>query len=166
MPSGRSVSARIWPSTSADSGVLGAGLSTIGAPQAMAGATLCATRLSGKLNGEMPSTGPIAKRRTIAMRPSAAASVSRRCSSPENLRASAPQRKVDTARATSALAHMIGLPFSALISCAISSDRSAKRRETWSSAAARVAALRVRLARVTVSAAATARSISAAEGTV
>ena len=54
IPGGRSVSARISPSSSAVSGVAGAGLSTIGAPTAIAGATLCATRLSGKLNGEMP----------------------------------------------------------------------------------------------------------------
>ena len=35
MPAGRSVSARISPSSSADSGVVGAGLTTIGAPTAM-----------------------------------------------------------------------------------------------------------------------------------
>src|SRR3712207_3664844 len=55
-PAGRSVSARISPSSSAVSGVAGAGLTTIGAPAAIAGATLWATRFSGKLNGAMPST--------------------------------------------------------------------------------------------------------------
>ena len=50
----------------------GAGLSTIGAPTAIAGATLCATRFSGKLNGAMPSTGPCGTRRTSAIRPVAA----------------------------------------------------------------------------------------------
>jgi hypothetical protein len=68
-PSGRSVSARISPSSSAVSGVAGAGLSMIGAPTASAGATLCATRFSGKLNGAMPSTGPRGTRRTSASRP-------------------------------------------------------------------------------------------------
>ena len=36
-----------------------AGLTTIGAPTASAGATLCATRFTGKLNGVMPRTGPM-----------------------------------------------------------------------------------------------------------
>src|SRR4051812_48160812 len=53
-PAGRSVSARISPSSRAVSGVAGAGLTTIGAPTATAGATLWATRLSGKLNGAIP----------------------------------------------------------------------------------------------------------------
>ena len=39
-------------------GVALAGFTTMGAPTASAGATLCATRLRGKLNGVMPSTGP------------------------------------------------------------------------------------------------------------
>ena len=63
MPSGRSVSASSSPSSNADSGVAGAGLTRIGAPTAMAGATLWATRFSGKLNGAMPSTGPFGNRR-------------------------------------------------------------------------------------------------------
>ena len=40
------------------SGVADAGFTTIGAPTASEGATLCATRFSGKLNGVIPSTGP------------------------------------------------------------------------------------------------------------
>ena len=137
-PAGRSVSASSSPSSNADSGVAGAGFTTIGAPTASAGATLCATRFSGKLNGLIPSTGPRANRRTTASRPVAAASVSSRCSSPEKRRASsAAQRNVETARPASALAHFSGLPFSAVISRATSSARSARRRETWSSAAAR-----------------------------
>src|SRR3712207_5475593 len=75
-PAGSSVSARTSPSSSADSGVAGASLTTIGAPAAIAGTTLCATRLSGKLNGAMPSTGPRGTRRTSAIRPVAAGSVS------------------------------------------------------------------------------------------
>ena len=64
MPLGRSVSARISPSLSADNGVFGAGFTTTGAPTAIAGATLWATRFSGKLNGEMASTGPLGTCRT------------------------------------------------------------------------------------------------------
>jgi hypothetical protein len=41
------------------SGSFDGGLSTIEQPAAMAGATLCAARLSGKLNGLIPATGPI-----------------------------------------------------------------------------------------------------------
>ena len=137
-PAGSSVSAKISPSNSADSGVLGAGLTTIGAPTATAGAILCATRLSGKLNGEMPSTGPRGKRRTSARRPVAAGSVSRRCTSPLHRRASsAAQRNVETPRATSTADHFSGLPDSAVISAATSSARAASCALTWSSAAAR-----------------------------
>ena len=140
----------------------GAGLSTIGAPTAIAGATLWATRLSGKLNGAMPSTGPRGARRTSASRPVAAGSVSSRCSVPDQRRASsAPQRKVDTARATSSRAHFSGLPDSAVISAATSSLRSASRRETWSSAAARTCAGVAANSARTRSAAATASSTCA-----
>ncbi len=48
-------------SNSAESGVCGAGFSTMEQPAAMAGATLCATRFSGKLKGVMPATGPEGK---------------------------------------------------------------------------------------------------------
>ncbi len=130
-PAGRSVSARISPSTSAESGVAGAGLRMIGAPTAIAGATLCATRFSGKLNGAMPSTTPRGKRRTTAKRPVPPGSVSSRMVSPFVRRASsAAQRKTETARPTSPRAHLTGLPFSAVISCAISSVRSARRLAT------------------------------------
>ena len=44
-------------------GVRLAGLRTNGQPAAMPGATLCAARLSGKLNGEMNEHGPIGTRR-------------------------------------------------------------------------------------------------------
>ena len=57
-PSGTPASTRRRPSISALSGVLVAGLSTMGLPAAMAGASLCAARLSGKLKGEMAATGP------------------------------------------------------------------------------------------------------------
>ena len=46
----------------ADSGVCDAGFSTIGQPAAIAGATLWATRFSGKLNGLIAPTTPIGTR--------------------------------------------------------------------------------------------------------
>ena len=129
-PAGRSVSASSSPRISPDSGVAGAGLRMIGAPTAMAGATLWAHRFSGKLNGAMPRTGPRGKRRVSASRPAPPASVSSRCASPPLKRraSSAAKRKTETARPTSPRAHLMGLPFSAEISRAISSVRSASRR--------------------------------------
>ncbi len=58
IPSGRLVSANSSPSSRAPSGVALAGFTMIGAPTPSAGATLWATRLTGKLNGAIPSTGP------------------------------------------------------------------------------------------------------------
>ncbi len=54
---------RMCSASSSDvSGVWGGGLSRTGHPQASAGASLWATRLSGKLKGEMASTGPAGTR--------------------------------------------------------------------------------------------------------
>ena len=50
------------PRAMADSGVCDAGLSTTGHPAAIAGASLCATRFSGKLNGLIAPTTPIGTR--------------------------------------------------------------------------------------------------------
>ena len=58
IPCGRSVSSNSSARRSDPSGVADAGFTTIGAPTASEGATLCATRLSGKLNGVIPRTGP------------------------------------------------------------------------------------------------------------
>ena len=44
-------------------GVFSDGFNTNGQPAAMAGATLCATRFNGKLNGVMNDTGPSGTRR-------------------------------------------------------------------------------------------------------
>ena len=68
--SGQPASSTICASFSALIGVWLAGRTTIGLPAASAGATLCATRLSGKLNGEMPAIGPSGTRRTWPVRPS------------------------------------------------------------------------------------------------
>jgi hypothetical protein len=69
-PSGQPASSTISPSRSALAGVCDAGRTMIGFPAASAGATLWTTRLSGKLNGEMPTIGPSGTRRTWAVRPS------------------------------------------------------------------------------------------------
>src|SRR3984885_12045987 len=65
-PRGQPASTAISPRRSAVSGVCGAGLMMMGLPEAMAGASLCATRLSGKLKGVIARMGPMGKRR---MRP-------------------------------------------------------------------------------------------------
>ena len=144
----------------------GAGLMMIGAPTAIAGATLCAVRFSGKLNGAIPSTGPIGKRRTRAARPAAAGSVSRRWNSPLKRRASsAAHRKVEATRWVSALAHMSGLPFSAVMSRAISSARAVTLVETCMSASARTAAGWAAVSWRAAQAAATARSTCSGLGT-
>ena len=101
IPLGRSVRSNSSARASAPSGVAPAGLMTMGAPTARAGATLCATRFTGKLNGVIPMTGPRAKRLTIPARDPSASSVSSARNSPSNLRASsAAHRKVETALAT------------------------------------------------------------------
>src|SRR5262249_2903335 len=77
---GQPASRMIPASVSAEIGVCEAGLSTTGQPAAIAGASLCATRFSGKLNGEIAAIGPIGKRRTRPWRPSPPG-VASRCSS-------------------------------------------------------------------------------------
>ena len=58
-PSGKSVSASTSPIIRAPIGVLLAGFRTKAQPAAIAGATLCAARFSGKLNGDIKEQGPI-----------------------------------------------------------------------------------------------------------
>ena len=58
-PGGRPASSSSSARKSAESGVADAGFRTTGQPAASAGAILCATRLSGKLNGEIAPTIPI-----------------------------------------------------------------------------------------------------------
>src|SRR6185437_12379432 len=60
-PSGSPACLRMSASKREVRGVCGAGLSRTVFPTASAGASLCRTRLSGKLNGVMASTGPIGK---------------------------------------------------------------------------------------------------------
>ncbi len=166
IPEGRSVSARISPSSSAVRGVAGAGLMMTGAPTARAGATLWATRFSGKLKGAIPRIGPCGNRRIIAMRPAAAASVSSRCNSPDHRRASsAAHRNLETPLFASARDHINGLPFSAVIRWATSSARAANCCETCIRASARWAAVVAIASAWTSYAAATAASTSAVVGT-
>ena len=113
-PGGRPASSSSEARKSADSGVVDAGLSTTGQPAASAGATLCATRLSGKLNGEIAPTIPIGSRSVSASFPAPAADASIGITSPASLRAStAANVNVDTARCASTRAAFIGLPASA-----------------------------------------------------
>ncbi len=138
MPLGRSVSAKNSARRSDPIGVADAGFTTIGAPTASEGATLCATRFSGKLNGVIPSTGPNANRRISPILDPSDASVSSRISSSSPWRiTSLAQRNVEIARVASTVAHLSGLPPSRAISSAFSSTVSARRLEMWSSAFAR-----------------------------
>ena len=124
MPSGTPAASMISATLSITSGSLDGGLRTIGLPEAMAGATLWAARLSGKLNGLMPAIGPIGKRRVIPTRSLLAGIRSSGISSPVIRSASsAPSRKVSVARSTSTRASRIGLPASAAIVAPSSSRR-------------------------------------------
>ena len=123
-PAGAPAASMISATASIVSGSLDGGLRTIGLPLAMAGATLWAARLSGKLNGLMPAIGPIGKRRVIPTRSFDDGMMSSGMSSPVIRSASsAPSRKVITARSTSARASRIGLPASSAMSRPSSSRR-------------------------------------------
>ena len=99
-------------------------MSTTAQPAASAGAILCATRLRGKLNGEIAATTPIGCRMVKASFPSPAWEASIGTISPPSLRAStAAMVYVDIARATSTRAAFSGFPASALIVRAASSAR-------------------------------------------
>ncbi len=100
------------------------GLRTIELPEAIAGASLCAARLSGKLNGLIAAIGPIGKRRVMPTRSFDDAMRSSGMTSPVIRSASsAPSRNVRTARSTSTSASRIGLPASAAMSAPSSSRR-------------------------------------------
>ena len=106
------------------SGVCDAGLSTTGHPAAIAGATLCDTRLRGKLNGLIAPTTPIGTRSVNASLPTPASFASIGIMSPVSVRAStAANRNVPTARAASTRAAFSGLAASAAIERANSSWR-------------------------------------------
>jgi hypothetical protein len=87
-PGGSPASVSSSARSRAESGVWLAGFSTTAQPAARAGAILCATRFSGKLNGLMAPTTPMGSRRVIASLPSPAWEASIGIVSPVSLRAS------------------------------------------------------------------------------
>ncbi len=122
----------------ADSGVCDAGLSTTGQPAAIAGATLCATRLSGKLNGLIAPTTPTGSASVKPIFPSPTSAASSGTISPASRRASvAANVNVETVRRASTRAVLIGLAASSAIVCAKSSTRSESRRAARSRISAR-----------------------------
>ena len=130
-------------------------MSTTALPPASAGATLCATRLSGKLNGEMAAITPRGSRIVQPKRFSPLGSASISMISPAvRLASSLAQRKVEAPRFASTRASLSGLPPSAAMMRAICSALSSIRCEVRSRIAARFQAGNQRYA----SAAARARS--------
>jgi hypothetical protein len=123
-PGGRPASSSSSASSSAENGVCVAGLSTTGQPAASAGASLCATRFSGKLKGEIAPTIPIGTRIVKPSLPTPACEPSIGITSPVSVRAAtAAYVYVDIARAASTRAALIGLPASSEIVRATSSCR-------------------------------------------
>ena len=121
-----------------ENGVWLAGFSTTGQPAAMAGATLWATRLSGKLNGAMAPTTPMGTRSVKPSFPSPAAPASSGTISPASLRASAAANEnVPDARSASTRAVLMGLAASPAMMRAKSSRRSVSRRAALSRTSAR-----------------------------
>ncbi len=124
-PCGSPTPSMISATVSIVSGSLDGGLRTIGLPLAMAGDSLWAARLSGKLNGEIPAIGPIGNRRVMPTRSFEDGSRSSGMSSPVIRSASsAPRRNVSVARSTSTSASRIGLPASSAMRRPSSSRRS------------------------------------------
>ncbi len=137
-PGGRPASVSSSARRRADSGVWEAGFSTTAHPAASAGATLCATRLKGKLKGEIAPTTPMGRRSVNASLPAPAGDASIGTTSPASLRAStAAIVNVETARDASTRAAFMGLPASAEIVRATSSARSSTSRAVRSRIAAR-----------------------------
>ncbi len=114
MPSGRPASIAASPSIKALIGVWDAGLSINAFIDAIAGATLWATRFRGKLNGDIPITTPSGNLLAIPNLFSLPGIISiGRSSPPENLFASSAATENDVlALSTSSLAVLIGLPHS------------------------------------------------------
>ncbi len=111
-------------SVSAERGVWLAGFNTTGHPAAIAGASLCATRLSGKLNGLIAPITPIGMRNVNASFPSPAALASIGTTSPASVRAAtAANVKVETQRCASTRAVLIGFAASVAMMRASSSVR-------------------------------------------
>ena len=156
-PFGSPASSSALARNSAESGVFVAGLRTMGLPAAMAGASLCAERLSGKLKGEMAATGPMGKRRRMAMRPLPCGARSSGMTSPPIRRASSLATwNVMAARSTSVSASLMGLPASPASARPISVRRRPSTEDAFARIAPRSYAGRLRI----VSAAATAAAVA------
>ena len=120
------------------SGSCGGALSTMVAPQAIAGASLWAASSTGKLNGMMAEMGESGNRRVMPQRRSPCGWRSMGITSPPIRTAScAPWRKTNTARSISARASASGFPASAARRLASDSRRSATPAAIRSSTAAR-----------------------------
>src|SRR6266550_765704 len=126
------------PSRRVVSGSCGGGFTVIVAPQAIAGAILCAASSTGKLNGVIPATGESGKRRVMAMRPVPAGTTSAGSTSPSmRVASSAPSRNTKMARSISVLACAIGLPASSASVRANSARAASSPSATLRKAAAR-----------------------------
>src|SRR3954453_6723075 len=140
-PGGRPGSCSSSASRSADSGVWLAGFRTTAQPAARAGASLCATRLSGKLKGLIAPTMPTGCRSVKASLPVPACAASIGTISPASLRAStAANVYVDIARIASTRAAFIGLPAPSEITRATSSWRRPSAPATLTRISARLCA--------------------------
>jgi len=96
-------------SSSATVGASSNGFRTTGAPTAIAGPTLCATRLSGKLTGEIATTTPTGRQSVHAIDPAPFSAASVGIVLPVMLRATAALKAmVETVRSTSSRATLIG----------------------------------------------------------
>ena len=163
-PAGIPASSKTSASNNAESGVRGEGLSTIVLPLAKQGATLWATRFSGKLNGVMPRMTPIGNRRTNPKCPAPGLLASMLIPWPGSPRTwAAANWKVNRARSTSASANVTGLPASATITSTNSCRRLARRSQTAVSFSARSKAGIFRVFWNAECALATASSTSSAE---
>src|SRR5882724_2844247 len=121
-PAGHPASSIIRASRKAVNGVCGAGLRTIVQPAAIAGASLCATRLIGKLNGVIAAIGPSGNLRTMPQRPAVdACQSSGKNSPPTRTASSAATLNVKIARSTSTRDALSGLPASSAMMRANSS---------------------------------------------
>ena len=124
--SGSPASSSNSTSLSEESGVSEAGLSSTALPPAIAGPTLCATRLSGKLNGVIAATMPHGTRRVNPSLPTPPGVASNGTVSPCKSRAaSADKSRVSIARPASMRPSASTLPSSRLIRQARSSCCSA-----------------------------------------
>ena len=137
-PAGSPASCSVRARRSAESGVFSAGLSTTGHPAAIAGASLWATRLSGKLKGLIAPTTPTGSRIVKASLPAPEALEAIGTTFPASPRASAAANvNVSRHRAASARACAIGLAASRQMVSAKASARAPMRAAARSSTSAR-----------------------------